>query len=130
MKQSYRAAGLAAVSALAIGLSLPARAQNITIAVGAQVTSLDPHYHALSPNFAVAEMLFGGLTTFDSSGRLQPGLAESWKPVAPDTWEFKLRPNVTFHNGKASPPRTWPSPSAACPLCRTALPATPSTPAR
>ena len=100
MKQNVRVALLAAVSALAAGLALPARAQNITIAVGAQVTSLDPHYHALSPNFAVADMLFSTLASFDSSGRLQPGLAESWRPVAPDTWEFKLRPNVTFHNGK------------------------------
>jgi peptide/nickel transport system substrate-binding protein len=101
MMQFKKAAALAAVSMLGWGMAAPVQAQAITMAVGAQVTSLDPHYHALSPNFAVAEMLFGTLATFDSAGRLQPGLAESWKPVAPDTWEFKLRPNVTFHNGNA-----------------------------
>ncbi|MGV2442332.1 ABC transporter substrate-binding protein, partial [Bacillus atrophaeus ATCC 9372] len=78
-----------------------ARAQSLTMAVGAQVTSLDPHYHALSPNLAVATMIFDTLTQFDSESRLEPGLAESWKPVAETVWEFKLRPNVRFHNGNA-----------------------------
>jgi peptide/nickel transport system substrate-binding protein len=99
MTNNSRAALLAAVSALAMAVSAPVRAQNITIAVGAQVTSLDPQYHALSPNYAVAEMLFGALAGYDADGRLQPGLAESWKPVSSDTWEFKLRPGVKFHNG-------------------------------
>ena len=30
-----------------------------------------------------------------------PALALSWKLVEPTTWEFKLRPNVKFHNGDA-----------------------------
>jgi peptide/nickel transport system substrate-binding protein len=92
---------MAAISAFGLGCAVPAMAQNITMAVGSQVTSLDPHYHALSPNFAVADMIFGTLVAFDATGRLQPGLAESWTPVASDTWEFKLRPNVKFHNGNA-----------------------------
>ncbi|MCQ4161189.1 ABC transporter substrate-binding protein [Roseomonas sp. GC11] len=94
-----RAAVLAAVSALALCAAAPAGAQTLTMAVGAQVTSLDPHYHALSPNLAVATMLFDTLTQFDSEARMQPGLAESWKPVSDTVWEFKLRPGVRFHNG-------------------------------
>jgi peptide/nickel transport system substrate-binding protein len=31
--------------------------------------------------------------------RLVPGLALSWRAVDELTWEFKLRPNVTFHDG-------------------------------
>jgi len=104
MKQTLQAALLAAVSAFGLTAFVPAQAQNVqsvTIAVGAQVTSLDPHYHALSPNYAVAEMLFGALAGFDAHGRIQPGLAESWRPVSESVWEFKLRPNVRFHNGNA-----------------------------
>ncbi|MFZ6762761.1 ABC transporter substrate-binding protein [Pseudoroseomonas sp. WGS1072] len=99
MIRRARAATVAAVLALTPGLAGAAWAQNLTMAVGAQVTSLDPHYHALSPNFAVATMLFDTLTRLDEDARLQPGLAESWKPVEPTIWEFKLRPGVKFHNG-------------------------------
>lgn len=76
-----------------------ASAQNLSLAVGAPVTSLDPHYHALSPNYAVADMLFDSLTTFDTKASIVPRLAESWKPISNDVWEFKLRPGVKFHNG-------------------------------
>ena len=89
------AAGFAAL----VALTGPGRAQELNLAVGAPVTSLDPHYHALSPNYAVADMLFDSLTTFDAKGRLQPRLAESWKPVAEDDWEFKLRPGVKLNKG-------------------------------
>jgi peptide/nickel transport system substrate-binding protein len=76
-----------------------AQAQNLNMAVGAPVTSLDPHYHQLSPNNAVAGMIFDRLINTDGSARMQPGLAESWRAVEPNVWEFKLRRGVRFHNG-------------------------------
>ncbi|WP_235907789.1 ABC transporter substrate-binding protein [Siccirubricoccus phaeus] len=76
-----------------------AAAQTLTMGVGAPVTSLDPHYHQLSPNTAVAHMIFGGLTMTDSHARVVAGLAESWRAVDETTWEFRLRPGVRFHNG-------------------------------
>ncbi len=33
-----------------------------------------------------------------------PNLALSWKPIAADTWEFKLRPDVKFSDGT---PFSW-----------------------
>ncbi|MFC7734906.1 ABC transporter substrate-binding protein [Roseomonas sp. GCM10028921] len=101
MKKLVSAAATAAFSALIGAGALPAGAQTLNLAVGAPVTSLDPHYHALSPNYAVADMLFDSLTAFDARARIQPRLAESWKPVEENVWEFKLRPNVSFHNGNA-----------------------------
>ena len=88
---------LAAASSLAVAGG--AAAQTLTIAVGAPVTSIDPHYHNLAPNNALAEHLFDGLTGTDSRARLTPRLAESWRPIDDTTWEFKLRPGVRFHNG-------------------------------
>ncbi|WP_424814203.1 ABC transporter substrate-binding protein [Roseococcus sp. YIM B11640] len=91
----------AAVIAATLGLApVVAQAQNLTMAVGAPVTSLDPHYHQLSPNNAAASMIFSRLIETDDRARNVPGLAESWTAVEPTVWELKLRPGVRFHNGR------------------------------
>jgi hypothetical protein len=99
MKVNLRKLVLAAGTAL-IGLSAQgALAQSVTMAVAAPVTSLDPHYHQLSPNNAVADIIFDKLVNTDAKSNNLPGLALSWRAVEPNVWEFKLRPNVRFHNG-------------------------------
>lgn len=104
MKGTIQAAGLAA--AFAIAAAAPAAAQpaapsaaTLTVAVAAPVTSLDPHYHQLSPNNAVADMVFDRLVATDAQSRQIPGLAVGWRVAEPTVWEFKLRPDVRFHNG-------------------------------
>ena len=97
-----RAMALAAVSAWALTTADNAvRAQTLTVAVGAPVTSLDPHYHQLSPNNAIAAMVFDRLINTDNLARGVPGLATEWRAVDATTWEFRLRPDVRFHNGNA-----------------------------
>ena len=98
MKRTIRAVVLTGALASAAG-SFAAHAQTLRVGVGAQVTSLDPHYHNISPNTAFAGMVFGALADTDANSKIQPSLAESWKVVAEDVWEFKLRPGVTFQNG-------------------------------
>lgn len=98
MGLGLRAAAAAAAFGMAFGPA-PAGAQTLTIGVGAPVTSIDPHYHQLSPNTAVAHMIFGALTTTDGNARVIPDLAESWRAVDDTTWEFTLRRGVRFHNG-------------------------------
>ena len=75
------------------------RAADISIALSADVTSIDPHYHNLTPNNNVAEHVFETLVTKDPRSRLKPALAESWRAVDDLTWEFKLRKGVKFHDG-------------------------------
>jgi peptide/nickel transport system substrate-binding protein len=101
MGSSLRAAFGAAVSALALqaGGAFAQAPTTLTMAVGAPITSLDPHYHQLSPNNAVSDMIFDKLVETDAQARNIPGLALEWRAVAPTVWEFKLRPNVRFHNG-------------------------------
>ena len=71
----------------------------LTIAVSAPVTSMDPHYHNLTPNLALARHVFGGLTDTDDRAKVVPGLAESWRLGDERTGEFKLRADARFHDG-------------------------------
>jgi len=92
---------LVAAAALCVGLVLSAAApaQELRIAVGAEPTSIDPLFHNLNPNLAIARHIFDQLASQDEKQRLQPALALSWKPLDDTTWEFKLRPGVKFHDG-------------------------------
>jgi peptide/nickel transport system substrate-binding protein len=71
----------------------------LTIGVSAPITSMDPHYHNLTPNLALARHLFSGLTDTDAHAKVVPSLATSWHLVDDRTWEFKLRRDVRFHDG-------------------------------
>jgi peptide/nickel transport system substrate-binding protein len=73
-------------------------AQTLNIASSAPVTSIDPHYHTLSPNESLASHIYERLVARDAAGHMVPGLAVSWKLRDDTTWEFKLR-TATFHNG-------------------------------
>ncbi len=87
-----------AVSLLA-ALSIAASAADLSIALGADVTSIDPHFHNLTPNNNVCGHIFEPLVNKDPRGRLTPALAESWRAIDDLTWEFKLRRGVKFHDG-------------------------------
>jgi peptide/nickel transport system substrate-binding protein len=88
---------LAAMAALL--LSAQARAQEIVVGLAGAVTSMDPHFHNLSPNNNVGAHMFSALVGQDEKLRLRPELAESWRPIDDTTWEFKLRRGVRFHDG-------------------------------
>jgi len=87
------------VAGLLLGFVLQAPAQQITIGLGGDVTSIDPHYHNLTPNNNIADHIFGTLVQQDPNQRRVPGLAESWRAVDDLTWEFKLRKGAKFHDG-------------------------------
>jgi peptide/nickel transport system substrate-binding protein len=88
-------------AALAVGalLHLPASAQDLRLGMGADVTSIDPYYVNLFPNNNVAMHIYDSLVLLDADSRLIPGLAVSWKLLKDDTWEFKLRRGVKWHDG-------------------------------
>ncbi|HEY2133151.1 MAG TPA: ABC transporter substrate-binding protein [Acetobacteraceae bacterium] len=80
-------------------LSTAGRAQDLRLGYRTEPTSLDPHYHNATPSIQVAMHVFDSLVTQTGTDRLDPGLAVSWEPIDPTTWEFKLRPNVHFTDG-------------------------------
>ena len=60
---------------------------------------MDPHFSALGPHAEAAKHIFDTLVWSGTDLQIEPGLAESWTPVDDDTWEFKLRQGVKFHDG-------------------------------
>jgi peptide/nickel transport system substrate-binding protein len=80
-------------------LAASGSAADLTIAISAVVTSLDPHYVAVEPNSTIGWHVFDALTRVDERARLIPGIASSWRAVDPTTWEFKLRKGIKFHDG-------------------------------
>jgi len=86
--------------ALALLVAVPlARGADLSIGLATDVTSMDPHYHNLTPNNNVAQHVFGLLVQRNEKEQLEPGLATQWKTVDPTTWEFTLRRGVKFHDG-------------------------------
>jgi peptide/nickel transport system substrate-binding protein len=81
-----------------------AHAEDLRIGLAAPATSMDPHFYNASPNNSVAMHVFDRLTHRSPDAKVIPWLAESWRPVDDLTWEFKLRPGITFHDGVALTP--------------------------
>ncbi|HLR78570.1 MAG TPA: ABC transporter substrate-binding protein, partial [Burkholderiaceae bacterium] len=77
---------------------LPARAQDLVIALRSEPTSLDPQYHALTSNIQIAKTVFDPLVRTDGDGTPIPALAHSWS-VKGNVWEFFLREDVRFSDG-------------------------------
>ncbi|MGE0221944.1 MAG: ABC transporter substrate-binding protein [Acetobacteraceae bacterium] len=93
------AVGLASLGLAAGSLTGTATAAEVKMGIRTDASSIDPHYHVYSPNTAVWRHIFDALVWSDPRTRLHPALAVSYKPIEETVWEFKLRPNVTFHDG-------------------------------
>ena len=84
---------------IACGLAAtPVAAQTLRIGMKAAVDGSDPH-QSYSPNRNVQMQVYESLTFQNEYLQPGPGLAESWRVVDDNTWEFKLRENVRFHDG-------------------------------
>ena len=85
---------------LCVGLLNVAQAETLRWARASDPTTLDPHAFNVGTNFVLLHQMYEPLVIRDAKGRLVPTLATSWKLTAdPTVWEFKLRPNVKFHDG-------------------------------
>lgn len=91
------AGGLVAAALMAI--TLPAHAQELKIGLRSEPSALDPQFQNSAANNQVALHIFDPLVARDAQMRPVPGLALSWRPLSDTVWEFKLRPDVKFHDG-------------------------------
>ena len=80
-------------------LATAASAQTLTIGVRGGPDSIDPHFTATGTHAEALKHIFDTLIWSGDGLELQPRLAESWKPINENTWEFKLRRGVKFHDG-------------------------------
>jgi peptide/nickel transport system substrate-binding protein len=83
--------------------SIPVDAKTLRWARSQDATTLDPHSGNTGPNHVLAHNIYEPLVIRGFDGKLVGALAVSWRilPDNPTVWEFKLRPNVKFHNGAA-----------------------------
>ena len=89
------------VSAAALLAGAAMAKDDITIAIQLEPPHLDPTSAAAGAIDSVLySNVFEGLTRFDSSGAVIPGLAKSWE-ISEDglTYTFMLNEGVTFHDG-------------------------------
>jgi peptide/nickel transport system substrate-binding protein len=104
------ALGLGAAAATSL-LGVPAGAQTpnkgghlkLGLTLGSSTDSLDPSTYTSTVMQVIGHTFGNALTEVDKNGELIPSLAESWDASADPgaaQWVFKLRPGVTFHNGK------------------------------
>ena len=87
--------------AFALGLAAAgvASAQTLTMGVRGGPESMDPHFSALGSHAEAAKHIFDTLVWSGTDLQIEPGLATSWEAIDEDTWEFKLREGVKFHDG-------------------------------
>jgi peptide/nickel transport system substrate-binding protein len=75
-------------------------AGRVTIAIGAEPSTLDPQVTDDGNMRAVNDNIYEGLTDRDKDNKLIGRLAEKWEQTNPTTWRFTLRKGVQFHNGE------------------------------
>src|SRR5690606_21081982 len=78
----------------------PVDGAEITIALGSEPTSLDPHLVDDGGERAINDNIYETLLARTPDGELIPSLATDLPTMVDDTtWEFTLRDDVTFHDG-------------------------------
>ena len=82
-------------------LSLASQAQTLRWSSQGDPLTMDPHAQNEGLTNAMNGQVYERLIKRDRQLNLVPGLATSWQQTGPQTWRFKLRPAVKFHDGSA-----------------------------
>lgn len=102
-----RVGGIPRRAALGGALALPffpgasrAQAAPVNIVLESEVVILDPHATTAAITRTFATHVFDTLFAMDGRGQIRPQMVEAWERSADGlTWDFRLRPNLRFHDG-------------------------------
>lgn len=89
--------------ALSAALSLAAgaaSAEDLRIGFGDPVSAIDPQLNNHAGDHSVSQHFWSRLVAQKTEGGVVPDIAASWKNLSPNTWEFKLRENAVWTDGK------------------------------
>ncbi|HEX2547695.1 MAG TPA: ABC transporter substrate-binding protein [Ramlibacter sp.] len=106
-RSGLRAILAAAAAAVALSMTvapLPVQAQaaqkTIFWGAGGDIDFMDIHRASSAASWRYLEFTYEPLLTVDKDTKLQPLLAESWRQVSPTVYEFTIRLNAKFSNGR------------------------------
>ena len=86
--------------AMIVSAAAPSAFANVfRMAPQASVATMDPHASGDGISRGIIINVYDGLVRLTPKLELEGELAVSWEVVSPTVWRFKLRPNVTFHDG-------------------------------
>src|SRR5690606_5748404 len=88
------------VAGLAVAQGEGQRGGTLRISMPGDFVTLDPHRTTTAIERGMIGTIFSALTYLDENGIPQGDLAESWENPDPLTYEFTLRDNAFFHNGR------------------------------
>src|SRR5713101_2672470 len=77
----------------------PTKAQVLTVAITADVATLDPGMDNAGLSQAVVRNMFDTLVERDRDYKWVGVAAESWKVISPTRWDFTIRKGMKFWNG-------------------------------
>ncbi|MFW8566677.1 ABC transporter substrate-binding protein [Orrella sp. 11846] len=94
-RQKLLTAALAAALLVPVGL----QAKTLRWASQGDILTLDPHAQNEGMTIAASSYVYEPLVEYDKDFNLVPALAVAWEQPDPNTWRFKLREGVKFHDG-------------------------------
>jgi len=77
----------------------PVAKDEISIALAADITSLDPMGHNDTKSEKVSFLVFNRLFRLNTDFEVVPDLAEEWSQESDTEWVIKIKEGVTFHDG-------------------------------
>ncbi|MDO9525092.1 MAG: ABC transporter substrate-binding protein [Gemmobacter sp.] len=89
----------AAILTMMTGAAFAQGKERLTIDLPGDAATLDPHLQWNTDSYVIYRNIFDNLVTRNTAGEIVPQIALSWTYLDDTTIEFKIRDDVTFHDG-------------------------------